>query len=671
MAVSVSWFRRKSCCSPNCGKCSSDSTRRSQPRRGPVRTKRLDRRQRRRLLQSRKQEQTLQKRWRRRSPSASRKWSRHVLKRAQGLKTYRPRWRRKKKSLQTLSLATQDHARTGEDEGGTALAALEKQRDELQAKLEHSAEVEQRLKQENEDMERELHEAQSRWKQQIVKEQEGCEEQTQAYQQSIAELGQQIGDLEKERDALSADLERVKKMEARLSEENKDMETELYNAQARWREQIKTAEQNAEAAKADQQKEVAEMKEKLKSAEAAQVKAEQAAKTEQRLREDNEDMEKELHRAQEKWREQVRDAEKRAEEALAANRKHAEELQSAQKKSAQAMEDKSAEFEQLEAELEQSRQQMERRHGELHASSEVEAQLRRELTEADKVRAQLDERVAELALQLERAQAAYAEAAQEIGAMSSRFHELEWGSQAKSSSEEVLRRELADLKDRHADTEKRLNEVTWMRDYALQQAEEARAETNRLRKEAEKHEEAGGAATASPNGGEGATQLKSGPDDNSLQATVKELEAKHAEDLQRTSAMHRDELEYLKKKLDEKDKKLEVLTCERNAFRLECADRPKPAAEAGQAKGSQKKDATALAELPDLEEGLELRSKVGPSDDWKTNAAHCLNDSDVLLRRFTRLLYISTPMRSVFYGYLFVLHIWLWIVLHHTAASRQ
>eukprot|EP00929_Paragymnodinium_shiwhaense_P084972 TRINITY_DN4546_c0_g1_i2.p1 TRINITY_DN4546_c0_g1~~TRINITY_DN4546_c0_g1_i2.p1 ORF type:complete len:521 (-),score=187.76 TRINITY_DN4546_c0_g1_i2:23-1585(-) len=520
-------------------------------------------------------------------------------------------------------------------------------------------------------MERELHEAQSRWKQQIVKEQEGCEEQTQAYQQSIAELGQQIGDLEKERDALSADLERVKKMEARLSEENKDMETELYNAQARWREQIKTAEQNAEAAKADQQKEVAEMKEKLKSAEAAQVKAEQAAKTEQRLREDNEDMEKELHRAQEKWREQVRDAEKRAEEALAANRKHAEELQSAQKKSAQAMEDKSAEFEQLEAELEQSRQQMERRHGELHASSEVEAQLRRELTEADKVRAQLDERVAELALQLERAQAAYAEAAQEIGAMSSRFHELEWGSQAKSSSEEVLRRELADLKDRHADTEKRLNEVTWMRDYALQQAEEARAETNRLRKEAEKHEEAGGAATASPNGGEGATQLKSGPDDNSLQATVKELEAKHAEDLQRTSAMHRDELEYLKKKLDEKDKKLEVLTCERNAFRLECADRPKPAAEAGQAKGSQKKDATALAELPDLEEGLELRSKVGPSDDWKTNAAHCLNDSDVLLRRFTRLLYISTPMRSVFYGYLFVLHIWLWIVLHHTAASRQ
>jgi len=110
-----------------------------------------------------------------------------------------------------------------------------------------------------------------------------------------------------------------------------------------------------------------------------------------------------------------------------------------------------------------------------------------------------------------------------------------------------------------------------------------------------------------------------------------------------------------------------VLTCERNTLRFESASKEKqlsPAVGRGR-KGS-------MDSLPDLEEdqpGRDIKSA-----DIQTAQSACqsfAHDSDLMLRRFSRCLFVSSIARRTFYGYLVVLHVWIWIVLHHAAAVHS
>jgi len=262
-------------------------------------------------------------------------------------------------------------------------------------------------------------------------------------------------------------------------------------------------------------------------------------------------------------------------------------------------------------------------------------------------------------------------------------------SQSKAGAEELMRGELIAAKERAAELERQLNEVTWMRDYALQQAEEARAQAQKQREESAKLEAerisaadaaaadaevaAASAATSAtaatagvaapsaiPPAGTTSTGSVSSPD---LDAKLVSLRVEHGEDLKRLAQGHREELEYLRRRSEEKDRRLETLICDRNALRLENTEQ---GAATSATKGKVKD-----AETPDLEEGLSFRSSSGGGGGGCREAvADCGRDGDIVLRRFSRVLFVSRTMRGVFFGYMLMLHIWIWVVLHHTAASR-
>mmetsp|Transcript_17440 Transcript_17440/g.60900 ORF Transcript_17440/g.60900 Transcript_17440/m.60900 type:complete len:803 (-) Transcript_17440:46-2454(-) len=481
--------------------------------------------------------------------------------------------------------------------------------------------------------------------------------------------------------------------EKRLLQENKDLERELQEAQERWQEQIRAADIRAESAGKNESDQVKEWQKRVRAVEGERDKAsstlQRSLAAEKRLLEENKDMEKELYAAQENWTGQIKKALQQEREAVAECERLRAELSIREEESGKASAGEGDLRRKVEAEFATLCGECERLLEQLRAAAEVEAQLRRELSAMDHTRLQLEDQAASLTVQLERAQAAYAEAVQEVGSMAARLDELEYGSQSKVGAEELMRGELTAAKERAAELERQLNEVTWMRDYALQQAEEARAQAQKQREESAKLEAerisaadaaaadaevaaasaatSATAATASvaapsaiPPAGTNSTGSVSSLD---LDAKLVSLRVEHGEDLKRLAQGHREELEYLRRRSDEKDRRLETLICDRNALRLENTEQ---GATTSATKGKVKD-----AETPDLEEGLSFRSSSGGGGGGCREAvADCGRDGDIVLRRFSRVLFVSRTMRGVFFGYMLMLHIWIWVVLHHTAASR-
>eukprot|EP00927_Polykrikos_kofoidii_P007715 TRINITY_DN13163_c2_g1_i8.p1 TRINITY_DN13163_c2_g1~~TRINITY_DN13163_c2_g1_i8.p1 ORF type:complete len:996 (+),score=355.12 TRINITY_DN13163_c2_g1_i8:60-3047(+) len=538
--------------------------------------------------------------------------------------------------------------------------------------------TEARLRRENEDMEQEMRNAQSLWREQVKAAEKRGDEAMKELKRELSEFRKHSSKIEAERDTLLGESKKAAVREKRLVEENKDMEKELYQAQDRWRQQIQLAEQRAESAQCDGKGTTQRLTEQLRATEAEKeallAALEKSSNSEQRVREDNKDMERELYQAQERWREQIRVAERRAEEASAQCQHHMQEAEGLRKQIAEAAVEESEFRQRVEDELKTGRLDFDRRGEELRAANEIEGQLRRELALTDRARMLLDERIAELELQLERAQTAYTAAAEEIAAMQSRSDELEFGSYDKTNSEELLLRELEGFRERHTELEKRLSEVTWMRDYARTQAEEARAEAQRCREEAQRAQEEQRNSVVAANLVVAASGRDGGEESPiaSSRARLDAAEARHADEQKRALALHSEELDHLRKRIEEKDRRLEILTCERNAFRLQCSEQPPPVSVVSSNRAKPKKaSATGADKAGDLEEGLQLRSRLGDSEDFQSAATNCSKDVDMLLRRFSRLLFISPTTRSLFYGYLALIHIWVWVVLHHTAATRQ
>jgi len=330
----------------------------------------------------------------------------------------------------------------------------------------------------------------------------------------------------------------------------------------------------------------------------------------------------------------------------------------------------------LEATRAKAEEEQKRLSERLRLASDTELQLRRELQLGENARQEMQERVSELSGQLERAQAAYSEAAREVGEMTMRLNELEFGEKSTSSSEALLRDELRSAKERTSDLEQRLSECTWMRDHALKSADEARAQLHKLEDEARLRIQAPEAETAearsAPHSPVAAAGAEAKVSDEALAETQQEVLAlqeqlqklgeQHQVELQSQVELSKEEIAYLKRKNDEKDRRLEILTCERNALRFDSteaqAEKPKPSKPTRPAAESPEK-------LVDLEDGLSLLSQdKGSSGAIKAFFA----DGDLVLRRFSKLLFASPTTRRLFYGYVLLLHIWIWVVLHRAAA---
>merc|ERR1719272_2036785 len=90
-----------------------------------------------------------------------------------------------------------------------------------------------------------------------------------------------------------------------------------------------------------------------------------------------------------------------------------------------------------------------------------------------------------------------------------------------------------------------------------------------------------------------------------LKDQLKDLERQHSEGLHKQAQTFRDEAEYLKRKNDEKDRRLEVLICERNTLRFESAEHQKAMVGSAPGPTGSRRNARSvnLDTLPDLEDG--------------------------------------------------------------------
>lgn len=379
-------------------------------------------------------------------------------------------------------------------------------------------------------------------------------------------------------------------------------------------------------------------------------------------------MEQELHKAQEAWKDRIRKAESKAQEAekdakdaAAASAAELAKLKARMRVQAAGSEETRGELEAYKARTEE---EMSRLGERLRAAADSELQLRQELQQSEQSRQELQERVVELSGQLEHAQQAYSEAAREVGAMSLRLNELEFTQRDDSHSEDVLRHELSSAKERLSEMDDRLKECTWMRDHALKQAEEARA---KLQSMEEAQAQAQQSQQEAGSGQEAWAALQSAQGEvEALQQQLQKFVEQHKTELQEQAEISREEIEYLKRKNDEKDKRLEILTCERNALRYaegtEASSRPGRVAPKTEA--SEKP-------LVDLEDGLSLKEVLSKEPGAGGAVKACFADGDLVLKRFSKLLFASPTTRRIFYGYVLLLHIWIWVVLHRAAAVHS
>ncbi|CAE7876616.1 unnamed protein product [Symbiodinium microadriaticum] len=424
----------------------------------------------------------------------------------------------------------------------------------------------------------------------------------------------------------------------------------------------------------------------------ARKRAEQAEVNERRLKQEARDMEQELHKAQEAWKDRIRKAESKAQEAekdakdaAAASSAELAKLKARMRVQAAGSEETRGELEAYKARTEE---EMSRLGERLRAAADSELQLRQELQQSEQSRQELQERVVELSGQLEHAQQAYSEAAREVGAMSLRLNELEFTQRDDSHSEDVLRHELSSAKERLSEMDDRLKECTWMRDHALKQAEEARAKLQSMEEaqaQAQQSQKEAGSGQAIDGGcwqimedpfapitaivcrqeAWAALQTAQG-EVEALQQQLQKFVEQHKTELQEQAEISREEIEYLKRKNDEKDKRLEILTCERNALRYaegtEASSRPGRVAPKTEA--SEKP-------LVDLEDGLSLKEVLSKEPGAGGAVKAFFADGDLVLKRFSKLLFASPTTRRIFYGYVLLLHIWIWVVLHRAAAVHS
>lgn len=464
-------------------------------------------------------------------------------------------------------------------------------------------------------------------------------------EQQLEGLTQHLAEREADHDPLQAERAAQAKVAA---EKETASARELVKAAQQTRDE---AVQRAAAVEKRHKQECYALEQKLAKSHAAQEEAlQRAVMAERRLKEDIADTERELQQHQGRWREKIVSAERQAaanaterDEACAEVVRLQTELESRAKNEGDAVKVLEAGRAKVQHEYEKARER-------LQAAVEVEDHLRREISGHELARHRLEERCSELEGQLTQVQAAYSEATAEMGVMSTRLHELEFGSNTETGAEDVLRRELAVIRERSAELEKRLDESTWMRDYALKQAEEARGHLDEQR--AQLAQLAAG-AVGSSSSGEAEKEVEK------LKVQLQQLEVQEVE-FKKQAMVSREEVEYFKRKCDEKDKRLEVLTCERNALRFESQESQAKKPVAG----------TQDDELPPLEDGLGRQNRATALEEHGVATGAVVTwmaDTDRLMRRFSRTLYMSPTTRRTFYGYFSLLHVWIWVVLHYTA----
>lgn len=245
------------------------------------------------------------------------------------------------------------------------------------------------------------------------------------------------------------------------------------------------------------------------------------------------------------------------------------------------------------------------------AEANYELRAPRELADSNGLCQGLQGRLGDGAQQLERAQAAYQEAVEEISELSAKLYELEY-----------INRDLQEKAERRQ-----------------RQAEEAESTAQALRSQLEALQSQSSADTSG-------AKAQAAEEVRSLKEDMQLLMKTHQEQRQKSAQDQLDQVVYLRNKCEEKDRQILELLSERSV-----------------PKSPSKK----VQELFDIEEGV--GKGLALVDSPHPRSIVCFTNGDKLLKGFTRVLHWSSAARAFFFGYFCIMHIFIVVVLHNAAAA--
>lgn len=319
-------------------------------------------------------------------------------------------------------------------------------------------------------------------------------------------------------------------------------------------------------------------------------------------------------------------------------------------------------------ELDKSRELEERQKHELALNlRSVEERARSEIAQLEAQKAQLELQHRTLQEQLEAQQQQCADLSISLGEATTRLSQLEvseGGLSGPEGNSEQMRRtlenEVQDLRERLRIAEEKLLDSQSMRDMFAKETDMYRAEL-KVAHDARGHLEEELTRLQERTRELQATQ---GPGDSASarQAVVQSMQKDFEDRMER----YRDEVQYLRQKCDEKDKRCEQLLAERSSLAAELRSATSASA----------------ADIPrDLEAGVNIGGKAGASKALASStrgnirslplsAPWWLRSSDEPLRLVVRTLALYPQARIGFFAYVLLLHAWVLFVLQNAVLQR-
>jgi len=497
---------------------------------------------------------------------------------------------------------------------------------------------------------------------------EAAEAQLKAAMQQFERLQAHLDEVEADSLWKSAELKRLREQEAAAQLAEEESDTKLKEMSGRFA--------SAEEARQSLLKEFDELK---KEVELSQRKAQAQAKAAGAavIDEVREEMEKELQKMLRMKDEQVRALERKAVEAerlqreqqreldkkereLQAAQSEAEELRKAGEGQAgdyrRELDDLTSEHQQQVTELSQKKGDEERMKHELALCMRgVEERARGEINQLEAQRAQLELHVASLQDQLEAEKQKSTELAISLGEVS----QVAAGSDfLADESQAAVEEEVRSLRDRLHLTEERLSDARSAKEVMVEEMETLRSEFKALHVERSSLEGELRSAQLTAREVQATLRAKDSREDKetSQQAMAQAMQ----KDLDERMERHRDEVGYLRKKCDEKERRCEQLLAERSTLASELKAFRDVQGEAWSSGRDVEAGKPRHPSAPSTGKSSTTRSLTLSAPDW-------LRSADEPLRMVVRVLASTPPARIIFFAYVILLHVWVLFVLQSAA----
>ncbi|CEM03469.1 unnamed protein product [Vitrella brassicaformis CCMP3155] len=277
---------------------------------------------------------------------------------------------------------------------------------------------------------------------------------------------------------------------------------------------------------------------------------------------------------------------------------------------------------------------------------ETEASLRADLSKQEQEKQAALDRCAELQAQFDDLQQAYGEIGGELTAVQRRFDDMASSRKQSVSEQDSSHRQLLSLQDRLKTTEQELSEARYISDLFKKENDMYRQEVAHLKDDNAKLQERVRRLSE-----------QTTADTAQRQPHAAQVPSQVMEEAERR---YREEINYLKRRIDEKDKRIETLVCERTTQRYELQQLRQD-----------------MAADSDMERGENIRARgtagagAAPEGEEAETVMKFVHKVDQPLRSFTRLLFVSPPIRLVFYVYVAFLHLYCLFLLHLFSPKSQ